>query len=57
MDDVAGKIIEYINKVDSFGYLLIGINILLLIIAVLVIIYLAYWAMHISHGFLVRYYP
>ena len=33
MDNAVGKIIEYINQVDSFGYLLIGANILLLIFA------------------------
>ncbi len=111
MDNTIGKIIESINQVDSVGYLLIGVNLLLLIfaktilkavyqrpekirsfsrkvmifralnlliilaygyfrffqdkqnktllihvIAVLAIIYFSYLAMHIVHGFLVRYY-
>ncbi|MEB8432191.1 mechanosensitive ion channel [Cocleimonas sp. KMM 6892] len=111
MDSAVDKIIEYINQVDSFGYLLIGANLFLLIfakvilkavyhqpekvsnfsrkvmifralnlliilaygyfrffqdnqnktllihvIAVLAVIYFAYLSMHITHGFLVRYY-
>ncbi len=37
MDNTVDKIIEYINQVDIFGYLLICVNLLLLVFAKVII--------------------